>query len=213
MIGRSGDRVHLKPRTAAALGVFTVLSGGPILAQNIKVIHVEVNLNQDEVVIEREFAPLSQTPITRVKLEVREAAAFPGLPGFPELPYLTRVLAVPAGSTLQGISFTPGQQVLVPGVGLVAWAQPPRPGQGANQGLPLPTGPDGSTDFTYYAAPDALPLDPSVGQSQVWPPQMVELADSRRAAGYDLYTFRLYPVQWLPLQDILLVASSIVLDV
>src|SRR5262249_43194020 len=132
-------------------------------------------------------------------------------PGLPRLPYLVRRIAVPLGSTVQPTTFTPGQAVALQGAGLVEWAQLPQ-AAGQSPPLPLPTGPDGTTAFTYYPAPAAAGLSRLVAQVPVWPPQAVELASTSQTAGYQVYTLRIYPVQWSPQQGTLRVLTTVSLD-
>jgi len=209
------SRVGSSLRRSGIPGAFlaVIASASSLSGQNLRTVHVEVNFPQDAVVVEREFVGPTQTLLSRVKLAVAEPVGYSSKPGFPRLPFVTRVIVLPAGSTVTDTTVTPGQQIPTQGIGLVEWAQLPWTGQGANQVPVFPTGPDGDLNFTYYAGPDWTPLDPSVLQVPAWPSAMAELADSREVSGHVVLVYRIDPVQWLPQQDILTSATSISLDV
>jgi hypothetical protein len=186
-----------------------LLAAGGTAGQQPGTVHFSVILPANALVLEQEVRPPGQAPITHLRLETGDPVWTTETPGLPELPFVTRTVAVPPGGQIAGVTFNPGQGIPTQGVGLLYWAQLPRVG-GDPQ---LPTAPDGSLDRTYYRAPDEVPPDPVIAQTQVFPPQLVEEAERRTVAGYQLVTYRVYPVQWYPASGLLFYYPQIDVDV
>ncbi len=172
-------------------------------------VHFSVITPANSLLLEREQRPPGPAIITHLRLTLDEPVWTTETPGWPELPFVTRTVAVPPGAQIVGVTSNLGQGIPSQGVGLLYWAQRPRIGAEPQ----LPVGPDGSLDFVFYPAPDEVPPDPGIAQMQAIPAQLVEQAEERTVAGYRLVTYRVYPVQWYPGGNILLHYPQIDVDV
>jgi hypothetical protein len=179
---------------------------GWVVAQKTAKVHISVQISEKDVVIEQEWRPPKKALITHVRLAIAEPTFTPRREGFPELPFVTRTVAVPAKAQVEVTGLDVGKGISYQGVGLVWWAQPASP-TGTRRASRT-----GGDENVYYRASDEVPPDPSIGQVTAWPKMCVERAGTRRVGEYDLVTFQVYPLQWFPAEDRLVLYPEISLD-
>jgi len=209
--GTVRPRTARRSREASLVFVLAALLGAPFVgAQQPGTVHFSVSAPADALVLEREQRPPGPGLITHLRWNTDEPVWTTETPGMPEVPFVTRTVALPPGAQIAGVTATTGQgSIPFQGIGLLSWAQNPWVGGDPR----FPRGPDGSLDFVYHPAPDEVPPDPAIAQMQVFPPQLVELAEERTVAGYRLVTYRVYPVQWYPAGNLLLYYPQVDVDV
>lgn len=166
----------------------------------------------------REDLRLEQVPIHEQKLSLSrvswKGAVHPAEEGMPILPCIIRHVAIPAGAVLAPLVITQGQETRLAGHSLVEWSRGEQPGQ-ARQREPVPPVFEKTPDGILFHSPDGrpVPLDPSLKQFPVWPPQPAEVEGTAELGGYQVVTIKLFPVRWAAREGALLLSESITVGI
>ena len=118
----------------------------------VQTIQFTVSVEPKALVLRSELLE-DKSVITHVTLTPAsgEPVFYPDAPGWPRLPRLARLVAVPAGAKVRSVTITPGKTTTIPDVKLVGWASLAQPGQkpGDNPNDPK----------NRFASPPAFPLN------------------------------------------------------
>ncbi len=173
-------------------------------SQNLETIRLTFEFAPKDLEVRYQQLP-GQLRIAHVRLRGAEVER---TPGFPELPYLARTVVLPPGALLKDVAATEGKEISIPGVGLVAWAQPPQAGR---EPVPPQLPPGGPYSHTRA---EPIDMDPALDQYPVWPPKLAKIAGEEvTASGYRLVTLKVYPVRWNRAQGSLGLLSSLSADI
>ncbi len=141
----------------------------------------------------------TQATITRVSLDdTAGVAARDEVVGFPRLPYLVELVALPRGAKDVEVAIALRGEAIVGQVPLVEWAQ-----------LAQPSGDPAVVAPAHWPAPPAEPLDASVASLARWPADDGGLLELSDAAGYRLARVRVNPVRWIPATGDLWLAGEV----
>lgn len=198
-------RCSLAPAVAVALVFLVLLGSVPGRAQQAPVVQFDEQFSDKELVLEERYLP-DQTQVTRVRLG---NATETGEPGFPILPCILRHVVLPKGAEVLGLEVDPGQVLTRKGHALVEWQQGSQPGGQANREPQPPEYEETPDGPLYYAPESGVPLDPSLQQYPIWPPEVATLGEIRELAGYQVVTIKIFPVRWAPAAGDISIATSV----
>jgi hypothetical protein len=126
----------------------------------------------------------------------------PEEPGVPALPLLLKTVVLPRGARILGVRAFPRETKVVLDVGLVAWTQLPRPGQVAG----------GGAEPFFPPGPFVTPVADYLERAR-WPRRLAEVRGSSPAAGVQLATIAISPVEWRPRERRLLFHRTVEVEV
>ncbi len=204
------------PKALIAAAAFVTFLPGLARAQAPSMVRFQEKFSPDDLSLEETLLP-DKTKVTRVRLR---GATETGQAGFPILPCIVRHVALPRGAKILGLTVDPGQQVTMQGHPVLEWQRGEQPG-GQGQREPKPPEYEQTPDGPLYYPPDerAVPLDPSLQQFSLWPPQAAAITPSTESggyeviAGYDVIPIKIFPVQWASRSGLLSLSQAITVGI
>ena len=188
-------------------------------------IQFKVSVEPDALGLRRELLE-DQTAITHVTLTPAsgEPVFYPDQPGWPSLPRLARLVAVPAGATVQSVTITPGKTTTIPDVKLVGWAslaqpsqqQPPsdNPNDPKNRFAIVPEFPlDDKKREVFHAAAPVAP-NPDVFKLQAYPESIAtQNALQPHSTSVNVLRLDVAPLQWQVAKGELTLTTDFIVNV
>ena len=206
--GHSGSVLAI----ALAISLFSPLSAqqlakppGPKPGGPSHTIQFKVSVEPESLVLRREQLE-DKSEITHVTMSPAsgEPVFYPDEPGWPRLPRLARLVAVPAGAKVRSVSITPGKTKTIPDVRMVGWASLAQPGQKPGDpndpknrfAIPPQFPLDDKKREVYYPAAPVAP-DPAVLKLKVYPENMAtQNALQPHSTSVNVLRLDVAPVQW-----------------